>query len=117
VQNWFNEKRNLRLVFSVVILATIPCYCSGLIVLALRPGSDINDNLPISANTATDTRTPTITLTPYLTRTPTITPTLTITPSLTDTTTPTHTLTVEPTITETPTKPIIIQATDFHYIP
>jgi hypothetical protein len=119
VQNWFDNKRNLRLVFAIILMATIPCYCGGLIVLTVKPGTDTNINQPISANTPTDTRTPTITLTPYLTRTPTITPTDTTTPTNTATATisvtptPSHT----PTITDMPTSGATIRTTNIPFLP
>jgi hypothetical protein len=119
VQNWFDNKRNLRLVFAIILMATIPCYCSGLIVLALKPDTDPNTNKPISAFTATATRTSTITLTPYLTRTPTITPTQTVTPTTTGTATisltptPSHT----PTITDMPTRGATIRTTNIPFLP
>ncbi len=119
MQNWFNEKRNLRLVFTVILLATIPCYCSGLVVLALKPGNELDQNPPISAYTATSPRTSTITLTPYITRTPTITivHTVTFTPTETQTITITHTPTLTPTNTDMPTLPDTIQATDIFSSP
>jgi len=119
VQNWFDNKRNLRLVFSIILMATIPCYCGGLIVLVAKPDTGPGTNQPISANTPTDTRTPTITLTPYLTRTPTITPTDTLTPTATATATisvtptPSHT----PTITDMPTSGATIQITNIPFLP
>lgn len=114
MQNWFNEKRNLQLVLTLILIATIPCYCSGLVVLALQPGNESTQSPPISANTSTITRTPTITLTPYLTRTSTATTifTSTFTPTETPTITITITSTSTPTETELPTLVITIPATD-----
>ena len=63
-----------RYILIIITLATIPCYCVGLVVLQFR-------------NTSTPTATPTITLTG------TITPTVTVTPSASSTTTGTTTIT------------------------
>src|SRR5512137_310684 len=91
-------RSRLRKVLVVVILATIPCYCTGLVAVLLAPGNLIR---------SPGTPTPSLTWTPLVTLTPTINfttlPFVTITISPTPTTTTTGTVTPTPTITQTPT--------------
>ena len=123
VRNQIN-KNKLRSILIVIILATLPCYLLGLIVLWIGNGVKDNQNItptvtvtatmdpwgglptstlpPIPTSPAIDTATPTITLTPTHTITyviPSNTPTHT--PSLTPTVTATATVTETPTATET----------------
>ena len=82
-----------RMTILAVIIATIPCYCIGFIILSFAPDSRV-------------TPTPTITLTSTLTSTPTLSPTpliftSTITLTPTNTSTPTPTFTFTPTLTST----------------
>lgn len=110
------SKNKLRSILIVIILATLPCYLLGLIVLWI--GNSVKDNQNITP-TVTITATidpwgglPTSTLPPIPTSPAidTATPTITLTPSPTITyvipsNTPTHTPTLTPTatVTETPT--------------
>jgi hypothetical protein len=90
-------RNRLRKVLVVVILATIPCYCTGLVAVLLAPGNLIR---------SPGTPTPSYTWTPLVTLTPTINftslPFVTITSGPTSTTTSTGTATSTPTITPTP---------------
>jgi hypothetical protein len=90
-------KKRIRYMLILATLATLPCYCLGLVVL------QVNRNRPPEVTptlTHTVTATATITLTPYITLTPTSTATITQTATITETGTETQT----PTITETPTE-------------
>lgn len=117
-----------RLILLTIMLATIPCYCVGIIAISLAPDSSATATpSPTFANTATQpsptlfvsptleiitstpTETPTITPTATFTLTPSVTPTITATPTdlqpPTDipTNTPTSTPSSTPTRTSTPT--------------
>ena len=115
-------RSRLRKVLVVVILATIPCYCAGLVAILLAPGainrasgtptftstwtpvvfatSNAYDNLHplLSIVTVTPSQTPT----PTTTGTTTYTPTITQTPTITTTPTPSNTPFIPPTFTKTP---------------
>jgi len=122
------RRTRIRSVLIIVILATIPCYLLGLLILWISNGTrsegtptptitfEVSEptvfmtaTLPVPTlifDTATITSTPTISLTPSATKTYTIpssTPTITFTPS--NTPTPTDTNTPEPISTDTPTIP------------
>jgi hypothetical protein len=87
-----------RLVLGIVIIATIPCYCLGMLLLW-------NVNLAHSQMTPTATLTPEGTLQGSLTPTftlPAITMTVTLTPTTTTTFTPTITYMLPPTRTHSP---------------
>jgi hypothetical protein len=87
-----------RLVLGIVIVATIPCYCLGMLLLW-------NVNLAHSQMTPTATLTPERTLQGSLTPTftlPAITMTVTLTPTTTTTFTPTITYMLPPTRTHSP---------------
>ena len=109
------KRSRVKSTLLIVILATIPCYLLGMIVLWVSNGvrdratptptvmaTEVITEQPTTGNatlpvptamfpTATNTQTPTITLTPTLTRTyvvPTSTPSKTPTATLADTATP-----------------------------
>lgn len=89
-----------RLVLLTIILATIPCYCVGVIAITLAPDSSATATpSPTFANTATQPS-PTLFLSPTL---EIITGTVTDTPTNTPTSTFTLTPSVTPTVTSTPT--------------
>ncbi|MCX6071336.1 MAG: hypothetical protein NTU91_10845, partial [Chloroflexi bacterium] len=106
--------RTLHLVLIAIIVASLPCYCAGLIAIRRAPG-EVTPTAAISPaplDTATpaspsDTPIPGPTLTPSITQTllvftpSTVTPTAT--PSPANTLTPTYTDTPVPTLTPTPT--------------
>ncbi|MBE0411142.1 MAG: hypothetical protein IBX69_15580, partial [Anaerolineales bacterium] len=73
------KRTRLRYILIAITLATLPCYCVGLI--AVRAAGE---RTPIP----TSTETPTVTSTPTITASPT--DTTTITPTLTPTDTPTQ---------------------------
>jgi hypothetical protein len=93
-------RSRLRKVLVVVILATIPCYCAGLVAILLAPETI---NRASGTPTFTSTWTPVVfaSLTPSTTFTPL--PFVTQTPSLSPTATTTGTTTLTPTTTQTPT--------------
>lgn len=114
------QRLRLRLIFTVIIVATLPCYCLGWIVVRV---ADIQAAMPTLTPTAppTWTWTPVFTFAPTLTapasdtpapptELPTITPTATLfftwTPlptwTPTDTLPPPPTETIPPPITDTP---------------
>ena len=100
-------RSRLRKVLVAVILATIPCYCAGLVAVLLAPGRPGQTSItPTLVSSWTPvvfvTRTPTTSYTPLL---PTIsaTPSQTPTVTTTATTTNTSTITPTPTISTTPT--------------
>jgi len=69
-----SKQKRVRYILIAVVLASLPCYCLGLVILRMnrnQPGQEI------PTATVTATRTATITLTPYITLTPTITATVT----------------------------------------
>lgn len=102
----------------IIILATIPCYCLGLVVLLvgreIQKASNLPTATPSPSNTPVVIQTLPATITPFQfpTETQTSTPTLTVTPSQTltpflpptRTATQTPTMTIEPTVTSTPTE-------------
>lgn len=122
-----NKRAKLRSTLLIIILATLPCYCLGLIVLYFNDGGGVkttptatssiqmmvtpSQTPPVLATTAlispTPSDTPTITLTASPTRTyslpttqvPTATPTHTLAPTNTPTHTPSPTEEIPPTIT------------------
>ena len=88
-----------RLTLTVIILATLPCYCIGWIAMTLAPDkiqlTPTVTQTDISGTTATGTlsiQTPTISLTPLI-----VTGTITNTATFTPTATPTMTNTLSPT--------------------
>ena len=119
------QKRNLRFLFLVIILITIPCYCLGFVVLSLanrvsgieplptevvlptseQPTETVTlTNTPENMQTATlETQTATLTGTATITKTRFLTPTATITLTSTPTATATHTVTPTDTATPMPT--------------
>lgn len=94
------KRIRLRYILIIITLATLPCYCAGLI--AVRAAGD---RTPTPTPTETPTVTPSPTITPSPTDIPTITMTITPTdtPTHTETASPTPTETASPTATETPT--------------
>ncbi len=91
-------RARLRVILIIIILATIPCYCVGLVAIMVAPeggGSEFTPTSTLSPtptfnlsltpvlNTLTPSMTPTFTLTPTQTGTPTITPTNFIPPTWT----------------------------------
>lgn len=119
------RRARLRSTLILIILATLPFYCIGFILLQVRQvtGGATHTPSPTVEMTATDTVTPlpalattqpavttaTQTLTPTITWTPSPTYTLFVTPTRTATITPspqpTSTDTQQPTITETSAPP------------
>lgn len=119
------EFNRTRLILGIIILATIPCYCLGMVLLwnvnleraqktatptKTQVGATLEPIIPTYTqffNTATITSTPTVTYT----FTPTITyglpPTRTLMPSPTSTQTPTDTPVPLPSLTNTPVPPTI----------
>ena len=100
-----NPLARRRLTLFIIILATIPCYCIGLVAISLAP-----DNSPTATPSPTFAATatvPSLTFSPdpsIFTQTPSNTPTVTPTP--TDTNTPTYT----PSVTATET--VFVPPTD-----
>jgi hypothetical protein len=87
-----------RLVLGTIIVATIPCYCLGMLLLW-------NVNLAHSQMTPSPTLTPEGTLQGSITPTftlPAFTRTVTLTPTITTTFTPTITYMLPPTLTHSP---------------
>ena len=107
-----SRTRKIRVILGVIILATLPFYCLGLIMLQ-------GQNMANRTRTATPTETrevaasntPRPTWTGVITATASITPspTITWTPSVTPTAfrTPTRTITLTATITLTPTETLV----------
>ena len=56
-----SRRNRTRLTLAVVILATIPCYCLGLIVTQLAPIHNAPTQTPTPSETFTPTDTPTST--------------------------------------------------------
>jgi hypothetical protein len=103
----------LRRTLLIIILATIPCYLLGIIVLWVASAAKDAATPTINAIYITATFPPTDTGMPptkYPTRTPTAT--LTITPTDTNTAIPTATFTELPTSTPTETTTITPTSTD-----
>ena len=110
-----------RYILVVIILATIPCYCAGLVYANSKRAQGTPTATPLASLTwtsspspfPTNTRLPFNTFTPTLTPTITLTLTISITPSpfmtptqtasLTPTVTATFTDTPSPTVTSSPT--------------
>jgi len=108
-------RSRLRKVLVAVILATIPCYCAGLIAVLLAPGRPGQASItPTRVASWTPvvfaTRTPTTSFTPAI-------PTSSVTPSQTPTATTTATTTTTPTITQTPTISTTPTPTNTPFIP
>jgi hypothetical protein len=115
-------RSRLRKIFAAVIVATLPCYCAGLVAILLAPGNPlrgVRTSTPLPSVTPiiyatqtstltlipppyTDTPTPSQTPTPTITATATDTPTITQTPTQTNTPTPSNTPFIPPTFTKTP---------------
>jgi len=108
--------RPLYLVLVAIVLATLPCYCAGLIAIRRAPGEAtptpvVTPTLTASVSPALPSETPIPgpTLTPSITQTllvftpSTATPSPTQTPVPTDTPMPTSTDTLIPSDTPTPT--------------
>jgi hypothetical protein len=93
-----NRLARRRLILISIILATIPCYCLGVVAVMLAPDtSPVASPSPTFASTATDAfPLPSATLSIV---TGTITNTLTMTSSPTDTLTPSYTPSVTSTLT------------------
>lgn len=118
------RRQRIRRILLIVILATIPFYCLGFVVLwgatRLKKQNSVTSTSTQAATitsmitqtpptliyfpTQTNTMTPTITLTHTVTSTPTKKPTRTATPTDTATFIPTFTPTFTPPSTETPTE-------------
>jgi hypothetical protein len=120
-----NQQRiqRIRTILAIIIAATIPCYCTGLILLDNYPQK--NSKTPTSTAEGTisvspsilpslETSTPTVAFSPTHTETPRWTASVTYTPFLspTVTLTPPPTLTLVPTLTETPPNTEVPPATD-----
>lgn len=120
-----------RTILALVILATLPCYCIGLIMLrsannaaqitptatfTISPSATQPLEIPVATTavppTAVLTETPTPTWTPSITPTPfrfpTLTPSYTPTFTLTPTVTPTFTFTASAVPSDTPTPTEVI---------
>lgn len=97
-----SKRYRTRILLVIAILATLPCYCLGVIVLQFAPVHNLTTLTPTPTSTETLTPTATQTSTPTHTPFPTFTPTLTPTPTSTRTTTPTATSTSTFTPTLTP---------------
>jgi hypothetical protein len=123
-----NSRVRIRYILVIIILATLPCYCAGLLVVQLvnrspvqptpaptapafltatwtlfaLPTFSLTPTFTLATLTPTFTGSVTPTLTPFFT--PTSTQTLTLTSVPTDTPYPTPTDTLTPTLTETPTE-------------
>lgn len=110
-----DPRARLRVILIIIILATIPLYCVGLVAImvapsggkvdvtptfTLSPTSTLNFSVTPVLNTLTPSLTFTNTATPTPSGTPTITPTQFIPPTWTPSTTP-----VPPTATLTPVPP------------
>jgi hypothetical protein len=128
-----DPRMRLRAILIIIVLATIPFYCVGLVAIMVVPDGGKIDQTPTFTvsptstfnlsvtpvlNTLTPSLTSTNTATPTQTGTPTITPTLFVppswTPSITSTPTwtmtftlvpPTATFTSTSTLTDTPVPP------------
>jgi hypothetical protein len=101
-----DPRMRLRAILIIIILATIPCYCIGLVAIMVAPDGGKIDQIPTPTLTLTSTYN--FSVTPVLnTFTPSQTATVTETPSQTGTATntPTHFIppTWTPSITPTPT--------------
>ncbi|HRO24412.1 MAG TPA: hypothetical protein PLR07_08975 [Promineifilum sp.] len=108
-----DTRRRTYAILVGIILLTVPCYLSGIVLLSRAPNRGGSPTL--EANTATPTASPTptrggtqlppaiISLTPPGSPTPQATITSSITPTPTDTSTPTDTPTLTPTPTDTST--------------
>ena len=107
-----NKQRlhRFRVTLAIIIAATIPCYCSGLILLKYYPQENNGTATPTVVETTllstltvpTQTiSTPTLTFSPTTTMTPKWTASMTYTPFLSPTTTITPTFTETPIPTET----------------
>jgi len=118
------RRARIRSILIFIILATLPCYCVGLVIFqlgqqaaqptatpSLTPTEPFVPILitpsftpsPFILATPTETSTATITWTPTMTFTLFVPPTRTETPTLTPTYTPTPTITlIQPTPTEIP---------------
>ena len=80
-----DRRARLRSTLFLILLATLPCYCLGLVVLKV---GDTARQIPTytPTTTATSTNIPTIAIpTEYPTLTPSLLPTLTLTPTVTQT--------------------------------
>jgi len=109
------QRFRLRLTFIAIILATLPCYCVGWVMVQIAETQVTNPDQLLTASptrsaTATSTPKPTHTerptktlLPPTLTRTATHTPTEFMTWTPPPSSTPTYTLPPPPTDTEQPT--------------
>lgn len=110
------SRARVRYILSLIILATIPCYCVGFMVIWLRPllAHGKVTETPTQTWTPSPTHFPgltlvyptpilpsTLTITPEYTATLFVPPTHTLTPFYPPTQTPTMTLTI--TVTSTPT--------------
>lgn len=107
-----DRRTRTRSTLLIIILATLPFYCVGLVVLGIARISQRPDKTPTLTPTVaviTQTLGPTSTVTPFQfpTATNTGTATITYTPSITWTPfhTPTRTQTLVPSITFTPVTP------------
>ena len=117
-ERWATRRGRIQIILIALILATIPCYCAGLIILLIdpQPGGSATPTAMSQTGTpsATPTTTPptlvyfqspTITTTGTITSTPTVSKTFAIPPTMTFTVTlspiPTSTPTLEPSSTDT----------------
>jgi hypothetical protein len=108
------RERRWQMIFGVIILATLPCYCLGFGLLRLGggdPGSAPSPTLTLTQsatavrNVPQRTRFPTFTPSPTPSLTPTFTLTFTLTPSDTPEPTLTPTTDLPPTATDQPPTP------------
>ncbi len=107
-----SRTRKIRIILGVIIIATLPFYCLGLIMLqGQNMVNRIRTATPTETQPAAASNTPRPTWTGVITATASITPspTITWTPSITPTAflTPTRTITQTATITLTPTDTLI----------
>jgi hypothetical protein len=122
-ERWATRRGRIQIILVTLILATIPCYCAGLIILMIDPQPGGLQTPTVVSLTGTTTATPsttpptlvyfqspTVTSTGTITQTPTAsktyalpaTFTATISPIPSSTPTPEPSLTDIPTQTETP---------------
>jgi hypothetical protein len=114
---WATRQGRIRIILIAIILATVPCYCSGLIIMMINPQTGtptptVETITPTHYDSPTSTpptliyfSSPTITRTATITQTPAPSKTYAMPPTLTPsrTTVPSDTPTLEPSFTLPPT--------------
>lgn len=117
-ERWATRRGRIQVILVALILATIPCYCGGMIILMIDPQpGELQTPTAVSltgTTTAIPTKTPptlvyfqspTITSTGTITQTPTASKTYALPATFTATISPipTSTPTLEPSLTDIPT--------------